>query len=79
MGMRDQLAQLEHAFVEETEAARRQREAVQRQVAARADQRRRDKVHRRGFWRFLLLCLILTATAVGVALAMFETLYLVMG
>jgi len=79
MGMRESLVQFEQAFVEETYADRERRTAVQRQVAVRADERRRAKVHRHGSLRFALLVLVLIATAVGVAAAMFETLYLVMG
>lgn len=79
MGMRNSLAQLEEAFVEETFADRDRRMAVERQVAARADERRRAKVHRHGSLRFALLVLVLVATAVLVTVAMFETLYIVMG
>ena len=77
--MRQSLAQFEQAFVEETYADREQRERVERKVAARADARRRAKVHRRGSARFALLILVLIGTAVLVTAAMFETLYHVMG
>ena len=79
MAVRDSLAQFERAFVEETHADRERRIAVERQVAARADERRRAKVHRHGSLRFALLVLVLIATAVLVTVAMFETLYIVMG
>ncbi len=79
MAVRESLAQFEQAFVEETYADRERREAVERQVAARADQRRRKKVHRRGRVRFVMLVLVLIATAALVTVAMFETLYYVMG
>ena len=79
MGMRESLVQFEQAFHEETHADRRRRTAVQRKVAVRADERRRARLHRRGSVRFGLLVLILIATAVLVTLAMFETLYIVMG
>ena len=79
MGMRESLVQFEEAFVEETYADRERRTAVERQVAVRADVRRRAKVHRRGSLRFFLLVLVLIATAVLVTVAMFETLYIVMG
>jgi hypothetical protein len=75
MALRESLAQFEQAFVEETYAHREQREAVERQVAARADERRRAKVHRHGSLRFA----VLIGTAVLVTVAMFETLYIVMG
>ena len=79
MGMRNSLAQFEEAFVEETYADRERRVAVTREVAARADERRRAKVHRHGSLRFAVLVLVLVATAVLVTGAMFETLYIVMG
>lgn len=79
MALKESLVEFEQAFVEETYAHREQRNAVERQVAARADSRRRAKQHRRGTWRFLGLMLVLLGTAIGVTIAMFETLYLVMG
>lgn len=77
--MRSSLAQFEEAFVEETHADRQRRTAVERQVAVRADERRRAKVHRHGSLRFAVLVLVLIATAALVTVAMFETLYIVMG
>lgn len=79
MALRESFAQFEQALVEETHAGRKQRNAVERKVAARADQRRRAKVHRRASVRFALLVLVLIGTAVLVTVAMFETLYIVMG
>jgi len=79
MGMQNSLAQFEQALVEETYADRERRIAVERKVAARADERRRAKVHRHGSLRFAALVLMLVATAVLVTVAMFETLYIVMG
>ena len=79
MALRESLAQFEQAFVEETYADRERRTAVERKVAARADERRRAKVHRHGSLRFALLVLVLVGTAVLVTVAMFETLYVVMG
>ena len=79
MSTRDSLAQFEQAFVEKTYADRDRRTAVERKVAVRADERRRAKVHRHGSLRFALLILALVATAVLVTVAMFETLYIVMG
>jgi hypothetical protein len=38
-----------------------------------------ERVHKRGSMRFGLLVLVLIATAVLVTVAMFETLYAVMG
>ncbi|MCW3016253.1 MAG: hypothetical protein JWO02_3345 [Solirubrobacterales bacterium] len=79
MGVRQNLHQLEQAFVEETIADRERREALQRQIVTRSRKRELDKVHKKGSARFVLLCLILVATAVLVTVAMFETLYVVMG
>ncbi|MCW2958047.1 MAG: hypothetical protein JWP18_850 [Solirubrobacterales bacterium] len=79
MGVRQSLHQLEQAFVEETIADRERREALQRQIVSRSRKRELDKVHKRGSLRFVLLCLVLIATAVLVTVAMFETLYIVMG
>lgn len=78
MGVRESLTQFEHAFHEETLADRERRAALQRQVQVRAHRRQRDRVHKSGSMRFGLLVLVLIATAVGVTIAMFETLYYVM-
>jgi hypothetical protein len=77
--MRQSLSTFERAFVEEAEQDRLRRERIYRQAEQRLDARRRDRVHKRGSLRFALLVLILLGTAVLVTVAMFETLYLVMG
>jgi hypothetical protein len=79
MRMRQSLAQLERAFVEEIEADRDRREALARQTALRSRQRQVERVHKRGSMRFAVLVLVLLATAALVIVAMFETLYYVMG
>jgi hypothetical protein len=48
-------------------------------VEHEAMERRVERVHKRGSVRFILLTLTLIATAVIVIVAMFETLYYVMG
>jgi hypothetical protein len=73
------LAAFERAFVEEAEADRLRRERIYREVEQRLDTRRRDRVHKRGSMRFVLLVLVLLATAALVTVAMFKTLYVVMG
>ncbi len=80
MRMRQSLAQLERAFVDEIEQDREQAEraAARGEPCARA-QRHLEKTHKRGSMRFGLLVLMLVATAVLVTVAMFETLYYVMG
>ncbi|MCW2986849.1 MAG: hypothetical protein JWR63_4419 [Conexibacter sp.] len=77
--MRQSLAQLERAFVDEIEQDRDQAERLRREAERRARKRHLDKTHKRGSMRFGLLYLILIATAALVTLAMFETLYYVMG
>ena len=79
MRMRQSIADIERAFEVEAEADRLRREAVVRQAQQRTVSRQREKTHKRGALRFWVLVLVLTATAVAVTVAMFETLYLVMG
>ena len=73
------LAQLERAFVEETQLERTRREQLRRSAVSRSRQRRIERAHKRGSVRFTVLVLALVATAVIVTVAMFETLYYVMG
>jgi len=79
MRMRQSLAEFERAFVEEAWDEQERREALRRQAAARSRNRRIERQHKRGSWRFAALVLVLIATAVAVTVAMFETLYIVMG
>lgn len=79
VGVRQSLHQLEQAFVEETLADRQRAERLQRQIELRGRKRELDKVHKKGSFRFVVLCLVLVLTAVLVTIAMFETLYYVMG
>jgi cell division septal protein FtsQ len=77
--MRQSLAQIEDEFREETAADRARREQLYLETQRRATTRHLERRHRRGSVRFLLLVLILLATAVLVTVAMFQALYLVMG
>ena len=77
--MRESLAQLERAFVDEIEQDRQKAERLRREADRRTRQRELAKNHKRGSMRFGLLYAILVATAVLVTVAMFETLYYVMG
>ena len=77
--MRQSLAQLERAFVEEVQQDRDRAERLRREAAERARKRHLHRTHKRGSMRFGILVLILIATAVLVTVAMFETLYIVMG
>lgn len=77
--MRQSLAQFEQAFYEESALDRSRRERLQTKAQQRARKRELEKIHKRGSMRFALLVLTLIATAVIVTIAMFETLYMVMG
>ena len=76
--MRQSLADIEAAFVEEIESDRERRERLQQQAIRRTQVRHREREHKRGSLRFWLVLLTLIATAVVVTIAMFETLYYVM-
>ena len=77
--MRQSLHSLERAFVEEAEADRLRRERAFREAEVRLHQRQRERAHKQGSLRFVLLVLMLLGTAVLVTIAMFQTLFLVMG
>ena len=79
MRMRQSLSDLERAFFEETDADRRRRERLYRQAAQRSSKRRIERSHKAGSTRFVLLVLVLLATAALVTVAMFRALYIVMG
>ena len=77
--MRKSLAEFEQAFVEETHVDRVRRESLRRKAVMRSRQRNLERVNKRGTARFIVLVLMLIATAVIVTIAMFQTLYIVMG
>ena len=77
--MRQSLAEFERAFHEETHDDRIRRESLRRRAVMRSQQRRLEQTHKRGTARFVVLVLALIATAVNVTVAMFQTLYIVMG
>ncbi|MGH2839704.1 MAG: hypothetical protein ACRDKY_02630 [Solirubrobacteraceae bacterium] len=77
--MQRSLDELEQAFVEETYEDRARRDSLRRRAIMRSQQRRLDHVHKRGTARFIVLVLVLLATAAIVTVAMFRTLYIVMG
>jgi hypothetical protein len=79
MRMRQSLAEIEEAFVEEIEEDRERRERLARRTELRARQRHIERRHKRGSMRFALLVLTLLGTAVAVTIAMFQALYYVMG
>jgi hypothetical protein len=77
--MRQSLASFERAFEEEAQADRERGERAYRKAEQRRHARRRQRVNKRGSLRFVLLVLVLFATAALVTVAMFRTLYIVMG
>ncbi len=77
--MRQSLDEFERAFVEETHVDRARRDSLRRRAVLRAHQRKLEKVHKRGTARFIMLVLMIIATAVVVTIAMFQTLAYVMG
>jgi hypothetical protein len=77
--MRQSLSDLERAFFEEAEADRARRERLYRQAAQRSTKRRIERSHKAGSARFVVLVLVLLATAALVTVAMFRALYIVMG
>ena len=79
MRMRQSLHQLEQAFTEQIEHEHDRAARDLRDVELRSRQRELQRAHRAGSARFWALILVLVATAVLVTVAMFETLYLVMG
>jgi membrane glycosyltransferase len=79
MRMRQSISQLERAFVAEIELDRARREHLRRTAAQRSRVRRVTRKQQRSSLRFFLLVVSLIATAVLVTVAMFETLYYVMG
>ena len=80
MKMRQSLAQLEQEFRHEMQLDRSRREHLRRTaVASLAQARSSRSEQKRSSMRFWLLVLSLVATAVIVTVAMFETLYYLLG
>jgi membrane glycosyltransferase len=79
MKMRQSLAQLEQEFLYETQQDRQRREHLRRNAVVRSRKRTIDRERHRGTVRFWLLVLSLIATAVIVTVAMFESLYYLLG
>jgi cell division septal protein FtsQ len=79
MRMRQSIAEIEEAFFEQIEEDRERRERLRRHAQQRERRRRAERTHRQGSLRFALVLLTLIATAVIVTIAMFQTLYYVMG
>jgi hypothetical protein len=79
MKMRQSLAQLEQEFRHEMELDQARRDSLRRRAVVRSRTRHRVKERKRSSIRFWLLVLSLIATAVIVTVAMFETLYYLLG
>jgi hypothetical protein len=79
MRMRQSLAQFEEAFREEAAESIVRRERLRKESAQRSRVRRVHRSRKAGKLRFMLLALILIATAVIVTIAMFETLAMLAG
>jgi hypothetical protein len=79
MKMRQSLAEWERAFAREASLDRRRRDSLRRTTEQRALKREVERRHKRGSVRFVLLVLTLIMTAAIVTVAMFRTLYLLLG
>ena len=79
MKMRQSLAQLEQEFRHEAQLDRSRREHLRRHAVLRSRKRTHERNRKRGSMRFWMLVLSLIATAVTVTVAMFETLYYLLG
>jgi anti-sigma-K factor RskA len=79
MRMRQSLAALEEEFLESMQEEQVQAERQIRYAQRRTRIRHREQARKRSSMRFWLLWLTLVVTAVGVTVAMFETLYLLLG
>jgi hypothetical protein len=79
MRMRQSIAQFEEAFKEEAHASVVRRERLRRHAVVRSRVRRHERVQKKGTMRFVLLSLAIIATAIGVTIAMFQTLALIVG
>jgi len=77
--MRQSLSQLEEEFREQIVQERIDSKRVQRDVHVRSRKRNIMRQKKRSTMRFWILVAVLVATAVGVTVAMFETLYLLLG
>ena len=79
MKMRQSLAQLEQEFRHEVQLDRSRRENLRRRAVVRSRKRTHERELKRSSMRFWVLVFSLIATAVIVTVAMFETLYYLLG
>jgi hypothetical protein len=76
--MRRSAAEIEQAFAAEISRERSLRDSRLRTAERRARKRERERLHKRGSLRFVVLVLTLFATAVIVTAVMFASLYLLL-
>ena len=79
MKMRQSLAQLEQEFRHEMQLDSARRESLRQRAVLRSRQRTHAREKKRSSLRYWLLVLTLIATAVIVTIAMFESLYYLLG
>jgi anti-sigma-K factor RskA len=79
MKMRQSLAQLEQEFRHEMQLDRSRRESLRKRAVVRSRKRHVEREQKKSSVRFWLLVFSLVATAVIVTVAMFETLYRLLG
>ena len=79
MKMRQSLAQLEQEFRHEIQLDRSRRESLRKRAVLRSRKRTVAREKKRSSLRYWLLVLSLIATAVIVTIAMFESLYYLLG
>jgi hypothetical protein len=77
--MRQSLAEIEEEFLDEMQREQTESERLRRHAVQRTRKRRKARRKKRSSMRFWLLVLTLIATAIGVTVAMFETLYYLLG
>jgi anti-sigma-K factor RskA len=77
--MRQSLADLEEDFRDEMQREQVRDERLRRNAVKRTRTRIRARRQKRSSIRYWLLVLSLVATAIGVTVAMFETLYYLLG
>ena len=75
MRMRQSLAEIEAAFVDEIEEDRERRERLQARAERRERVRHMERAHKQGSMRFAVVLLVLIGTAIAVTLLMFQALY----
>jgi anti-sigma-K factor RskA len=76
---RQSLWQLEEEFRDQMQADQRRSEMLRRTAVQRTRVRRREREKARSSIRFWMLVLSLIVTAIAVTIAMFETLYYLLG